>query len=364
MKVTFPYMGTVIIYKKLLELLGHEVIVPPRPSQRTIDLGVKYSPEFACFPFKVIMGSYIEACEMGVDTIVTSGGHGPCRAGFYGEIHKRILHRMGYDVDVIIFDAINRDKDKFMENVRKIKGKNSWIKLSKAVKFTYDLLKQIDVFDKEIHRIKPYEEVPGSTYKAWQEIQKEFDLAYDKKQLKKAVERSREIINSIRLKKVDEREKIRIGIVGEIFVVMEPSINMEIERILGELGCEVERSQYLSEWVDFNLVPSFLKKTHEEEVLKKGEKYIEIIIGGHAKQTVGFIVDFKDRGFDGVIHLMPFACLPELVSQSIIPKISKEHDIPVLTLSIDEQTGKANNLTRIEAFIDLIRNKKLGKFVV
>ena len=43
MKISFPYMGTVLVYKKLLQLLGHEVIIPPRPTKRTIDLGVKYS---------------------------------------------------------------------------------------------------------------------------------------------------------------------------------------------------------------------------------------------------------------------------------------------------------------------------------
>lgn len=359
MRVSFPYMGTVLIYKKILELMGHDVVVPPRPSQKTLELGAKYSPEFACFPFKTLMGTYIEVCEQGVDMIVSSGGHGPCRAGFYGEIHKRILYRMGYDVDVVIFDSYSRGKKKLIENAKKIKGNNSWGKLAKAGIFTYKMLQEIDKFDKEIHRIKPYEVKKGEVYRAWDDIQKEFDNAYDDAQLKRAVDRSREIINSIELNKVDERERIRVGVVGEIFVVMESSINMEIEKVLGDLGCEVERSQYLSQWVDYNIVPSFIKKTHEEEVLKKGEKYIEIIIGGHAKQNVGHIVDYKDQGYDGIVHLMPFACLPELVSQSIIPKISAEHDIPVLTLSIDEQTGRANTQTRIEAFVDLIRNKKM-----
>ena len=362
MKVTFPYMGTVIIYKKLLELLGHDVILPPKPSQRTIDLGAKYSPEFACFPYKAVMGSYIEACEMGAETIVTSGGHGPCRAGFYGEIHKRTLHQMGHKVDMIVFDSLKRDRKTFMENAKKVKGNNSWLKVAKAFKFTYDMVQEIDKFDKKIHQIRAYEVKPGSTDKAWDAIKNEFDKAYNSKDLKRAIAKSNEIIDSIETYEVDERDRIRIGIVGEIYVVMEPSINMEIEKVLGELGCEVERSQYLSGWVDYNMIPSFIKKSHEEEILKKGEKYIEIIIGGHAKQTVGHIVDYKDQGFDGIIHLMPFACLPELVSQSIIPKISEEHDIPVLTLSIDEQTGKANSRTRIEAFIDLIKNKKLAKY--
>lgn len=77
MKITFPYMGSPYMYEKLFTLLGHEVITPPKPSQKTVDYGVKYSPEFACFPLKVILGTYLEALELGADTIVTSGGNGP-----------------------------------------------------------------------------------------------------------------------------------------------------------------------------------------------------------------------------------------------------------------------------------------------
>ncbi|MFT9485867.1 MAG: 2-hydroxyacyl-CoA dehydratase [Tepidibacillus sp.] len=361
MRVTFPYMGTVIIYKKILELLGHDVIVPPKPSQKTLDLGVKYSPEFACFPFKTIMGSYLEACEQGLETIVTSGGHGPCRAGFYSEIHKRILKNMGFHVDVIVFDSIFRDKNKFMENVKKLKGKNSWIKVAWAIKLTYDMIQAIDRFDKKIHQMKPYEVIPGTVNKAWELIQREFDQVYTRKQLREAIKKSEEIVKEVQIQEVGDERRVRIGIVGEIYVVMEPSINMEIENVLGELGCEVERSHYLSEWVRYNMVPNFLGKSHEEEILKKGEPFIEIEIGGHAKQTVGQIIDFKEKGFDGIIHLMPFGCLPELISQSIIPKISKLQDIPVLTLSLDEQTGQANSRTRLEAFIDLIKSKKLNR---
>ncbi|TCS83167.1 2-hydroxyacyl-CoA dehydratase [Tepidibacillus fermentans] len=362
MNVTFPYMGTVIIYKKLLELLGHHVIVPPRPSQKTLDLGVKYSPEFACFPFKTIMGSYIEACELGATTIVTSGGHGPCRAGFYSEIHQRILKELGYNVDFIVFDSYFRDKERFMENVRKLKGNYSWFHVAKAIKFTFDMIRELDKLDRWIHRIKPYEKVPGLTKKVWEEIQQQFDQVTTRRELKKARKKGKKMIESIPLQEIDHEKRIRIGIVGEIYVVMEPSINMEIENVLGELGCEVERSHYLSEWINDNMLPRFLKHSDEEEILKKGEPFIEIEIGGHAKHTVGRIVDFKEKGFDGIIHLMPFGCLPELISQSVIPRISKEYDIPVLTLSLDEQTGQANNRTRIEAFIDLIRNTKLKKY--
>ncbi len=361
MKVSFPYMGSVVVYKKFLELLGHDVVVPPRPSKKTIDLGVKHSPEFACFPFKCIMGSYIEVCDMGVDTIITSGGHGPCRAGFYGEVHKRILKNLGYDVEVMIFDSIARGVKKSISQAKIVKGKKSWLEVFRSAKFTYDLMHELDKFDKEVSKIRPYEVIPGSVNKVWNMISNKFDKACTYKDLKRAIDISNQAIKSIKLHNVDKKERIRIGLIGEIYVVMESSINMEIEKLLNELGCETEKSHYISDWVTHNMIPNFIKKSHEEEILKKGEQYMEIRIGGHAKQTVGHIVDFKEKGFDGIIHLMPFACLPELVSQSIIPKISKEQNIPVLTLSIDEQTGRANNKTRIEAFVDLIKNKKRNK---
>ena len=49
------------------------------------------------------------------------------------------------------------------------------------------------------------------------------------------------------------------------------------------------------------------------------------------------------------------------MSQSIIPTMSHKLDIPILSPSLDEQTGRANTLTRVEAFLDLLRAKKNGK---
>lgn len=362
MKVTFPYMGTTVIYKKLFELLGHEVICPPRPTQRTIDLGVKYSPEFACFPYKVITGSYMEAIELGADTVFTSGGHGPCRAGFYSETHGKTLKSMGYDVDVVVFDEYKRDKKYFIENVKRVKGNNSWLKVIKSLVTVYNMAHALDSLERKVESNRAYEVDKGSFTKAWRDICERFDKEVkNTKDVRRLEKECSELLDSIKIRNVSDENKIRIGIVGEIFVVMESSINMNIEEVLNNLGCEVRRSQYLSEWVDHNIWPKFMAKSSEEEILKKGEKYIEIIIGGHAKQTVGHVVDYKDKGFDGVVHLMPFSCLPELVSQSIMPRISSDIDMPVLTLSLDEQSGIANNLTRIEAFIDLIKNKKRKK---
>ena len=45
----------------------------------------------------------------------------------------------------------------------------------------------------------------------------------------------------------------------------------------------------------------------------------------------------------------------------VIKETGKAFDIPVLDLVLDEQTGKTGNITRIEAFVDLIKRKKMKK---
>ncbi|RQD69738.1 MAG: hypothetical protein D5S00_05745 [Tindallia sp. MSAO_Bac2] len=358
MKVTFPYMGTTVVYKKLLEMLGHDVILPPKPTRKTIDIGVKYSPEFACFPLKVIMGSYFEAIQKGAEVIVTSGGNGPCRAGFYERVHQRILESEGHDIDFIVFDSMFRDPQTFYRNIERLRDGTPWHKVLKSLLLIYDMIGKLDHLEKEVQRIRAYEKNRGETTRIWEAIQKDFDQAYTSHTMKSAFKKGKEKLQSIPVKHVDKEDCIKIGIVGEIYVVMEDSINMKMEQLLNSLGAEVERSQYLSQWVTYNMLPKWINWTHEKAVLKKGEPYIPILIGGHAKQSVGQIVDYGQRDFDGVVHLMPFGCLPELVSQSIVPKISEDYNIPVLTISLDEQTGIANNQTRVEAFLDLVRGKR------
>ncbi len=358
MKISFPHMSPVIVYKKLLEMLGHEVVMPPTPTQRTIDLGVKYSPEFACFPLKVILGSYIEAIERGAEVILTSGGGGPCRAGYYGELHSKILKNLGYDVEIIIIDALFPKFNDFMKKALRLKGKSSVTKVLKTMKVVYRQVNAVDRVEKRIARLSAYEINDGDCNRAWEKIIEIFDKVYSVKDVEDAEVEANKLLDGIPLTDVHEKDRIRVGIVGEIYVVMESTVNMEIEKLLGKLGAETERSQYLSDWVEYNIIPKVFRNKKIDKIIKKGEEFIEIGIGGHAQENVGFIKEFSDRGFDGIIHLMPFGCLPELVTQSIVPSMVENLGIPVLTIPIDEQTGKANNLTRIEAFVDLVRSKK------
>ncbi len=359
MKVTFPYMGNTLLYAKLFELLGHEVIIPPRPGRKTVDLGVKYSPEFACFPLKVLLGSYLEAIEKGADTVITSGGHGPCRAGYYGEVHKKILHDMGKDIDFIIFDEPKYNWKKFIHNIRKAKADSSWLDIIFSFKTAYQMASSLDSMQKIVERRRPYVRNKIKFNNSWSKIKEDYGKIKKSKEIKKVQQQAKDILFSYQVDKPAPEERLKVGVIGEIYVVMEESVNKSIVSLLNDYGVEVELSHYISSWVDNHLLPFKGKKG--KEIMDKGEKYIEIVIGGHAKQNIGHIIDFKERGFDGIIHLKPFGCLPEIITQSIIDKVSDDFDIPVLCFSIDEQTARANMLTRVEAFLDMIKKRKFDR---
>jgi predicted nucleotide-binding protein (sugar kinase/HSP70/actin superfamily) len=50
--------------------------------------------------------------------------------------------------------------------------------------------------------------------------------------------------------------------------------------------------------------------------------------------------------------------MPEIVAESLLPHIERELGIPVLTLIIDEMTGEAGYMTRVEAFIDMLEKRR------
>ncbi len=96
-------------------------------------------------------------------------------------------------------------------------------------------------------------------------------------------------------------------------------------------------------------------------MLDLSRPFINCFVGGHGQESIAQIVNFSKMGFDGVIHLLPFTCMPEIVAKSAIPKVSQEYSIPVMTIVLDEHSAETGFRTRLEAFIDMIYHNKEGK---
>ncbi|HHV71295.1 MAG TPA: CoA protein activase [Clostridia bacterium] len=354
MKIAFPIMGTsYIAFQKIMEKLGHEAIVPPKPSKRTLSLGVTYSPEFACLPFKILLGSYLEAIERGADTIVSYGGVGPCRAGYYGVMHEKIIRDLGYDVKFIIFEPPHREFKKCMAAGKELVNakENSWGKIFEALTTGWVHLRALDEIERLSHEIRPYEINKGDTTKAFKQCLELMKQADTKKQIAEAKRESVKILKNVEVDPT--RNPLKIGLIGEIYVVIEPFANFDIQVTLGEMGVLTRRNIYITDWTKDN---TFFKG--EEHIKRAARPYLNQMIGGHGIISVGQTVLYAKEGYDGVVQLAPFSCIPEIVAKGILPKVSKDLDIPVMTVFLDEQTGKAGLQTRLEAFIDLLKAKR------
>ncbi len=360
MKITFPYMGTShIAFKMLINGLGHEAVVPPRPSKRTLSLGTQYSPEFACLPFKILLGSYLEAIEQGANSVITSGGVGPCRAGWYGYLHQKILQDLGYDTKIIVMESPYRYPWDFCKKVNSVISPAgvSWWSFLQVFKRAWEKLKVLDETEIISHRVRPYEINKGDTTKVFNQCLEIIDAAHSLPQIRAAKEEASRLLHAVPLDK--SRKPLKIGIIGEIYVVLEPFANLDMETTLGEMGVETHRSIYLTDWTRENT--SF---EGEHDALRAAAPYLSELVGGHGMQSVGNTVLYAKNGFAGVVQLAPFTCIPEIVAKPILARVTRDYDIPVLTVFLDEQTGKAGLQTRLEAFVDLLDQKRITAEVV
>jgi len=354
MKITFPYMGTShIAFKMLVRDLGHEPVVPPKPSKKTLSLGTQNSPEFACLPFKILLGSYLEAIEQGAETVITSGGAGPCRAGYYGVLHQKILQDMGLNTKIIIMDSPYRDVFDFLGKIRSVIKPSgvSWWTFVKMFKKGWEKLKVLDETEYLSHQIRPFELNKGETTRVFKQCLEIIDEAETLAQILEAHRETKMMMLGI--PQDPNRRVLKVGIVGEIYVVLEPFANFDIEVILGEMGVLTHRSIYLSDWTREST-----GYESKESIVKAASQYIDELFGGHGICSVGNSILYAKKGFDGVVQLAPFTCIPEIVAKPILAQVTKDYGIPVLTVFLDEQTGKAGLQTRLEAFVDLLAQKR------
>lgn len=362
MKVTFPHMGNAwIVIQALFETLNIEVAVPPPSSKGTLNLGTKLAPESACLPLKINLGNYVEAAAKGADTIVITGGMGPCRFGYYGELERQILNDAGYDYELVILEPPDGSLWGLGERIRHLAGKhNSWTKIIKAIRFAYLKSVALDRVEDLIHAARPRMGDPLIAEKLYSKAKQRLIEASEVKGLDDAVRWLQTSIKERQIQRRDE-EPLRIGIVGEIFTVLDPFSSLDVEQQLGSLGAVVDRSIYLSGWVGKHVFQGLVKGYRSlKDYPRLAKPYLPHFVGGHGQETIGAAVQFARAGVDGIIQLLPLGCMPEIVAASILPRVQADYGIPIMTLTVDEHTGRAGVQTRLEAFVDLLERRRTG----
>jgi len=157
------------------------------------------------------------------------------------------------------------------------------------------------------------------------------------------------------------RPVVRVGVVGEIYIVMEPAVNMDVCKKLGRLGAQVVQPLTFSHWIESHVVCDIARWIPRPDVLSWSRPYLRHFVGGHGVESVGHSVDMARSGLHGVVHLAPMTCMPEIVAGSILPSVSLAEHIPVMSLAVDEHTADTGFDTRLEAFVDLLMDRALGE---
>lgn len=357
-------MGTIyIVVSSLIRSLGGEVIIPPYTSQKTLSIGTKYSPEAICLPYKLLLGNYIEAIESGAEAIIMISSPGICRLGEYSKTIRNALEDLDYHIKYIDLDLY---KGKFMEMfncLKSITGNSNVFEIIRALNVAINKIFVLDNIENELSYYRAREINHGSAEKAYFKGIKWVNEAFTKKELKEA---HIEAVSEIKKTDIDkDREILNVDLTGEIFMVLDSFSNQNLERELGRLGVQTRRSLTLGGWIKSAIIPKFLRKdeTHIERAYKFAKPYLLRDIGGDAIESVSDVAYATEAGADGIIHLSPFTCMPEIMSQNIFPSMREKGVIPVLALVMDEQTGRAGYITRLEAFVDLIRRRKKRSLV-
>ncbi|HHT28136.1 MAG TPA: CoA protein activase [Firmicutes bacterium] len=352
--VTFPHLGVYTpAFTWLLTQLGNTVITPQPPGKQTLTLGAVHGPEFACIPLKMCLGTFIEGLDQGADTIVTSGGVGPCRAGLYGTVQREILRSLGYKFDMIVLEPFRRHPVSLLRSVHKLNAAGlSPLRLLQTARQCWAMIKACDVLEHALLKLRPREVEVGSAERVFQRGLKKIFAAHNTAEIDQTTQA---VLAEMQRVPIDpNRDPVRVGIVGEIYVLLEPEANLHIERILGEYGAEVHRAIFLTGWTEENVI----REGDNETARQAAAPYLDEMIGGHGQDTVGHTVLYAKEGVDGVIQLAPFTCIPEIVARAVLPSVSNDHDIPVISFFLDEQTGEAGYRTRLEAFVDLLTRRR------
>jgi predicted nucleotide-binding protein (sugar kinase/HSP70/actin superfamily) len=200
--------------------------------------------------------------------------------------------------------------------------------------------------------VRAREMVRGSTQRNLQRALRMLDEARAGREITEAVRTGEGIIQAI--EQEPGRQPFRVAIVGELYTVMDPEINGGVEQRLGELGVAVTRSSWFSTHIGRSLGVGRGQKKERLSFYQASLEYLGYDVGAECNYSIGETITRAREGYDGVVHLMPFACMPETTAAAVLKQVSKDYRIPVLTLTLDEQDVEGRIQTLLEAFVDML----------
>lgn len=349
MLLSFPLMGKLhLALASLCRNLEIPYILPSPPGPGALNMGKELAPENSCFPFLLVLGNMREALDMGADHIIMLGGSGPCRFGYFVYLAERILKDAGYKFTML---KIDRGHNGEVVQALRRAGNTSWTNLAKAVYHGWRLVVVNELLDSMEREL-----LPRTTDKkdfqaklaAWR-----WELAdlNESSMIKKVEKDALRCLNNIVLLPLCNVR--RIGLVGDIYTLLEPFANYNIEKYLLDKNIAVYKEMAISNWIP-NVILPWRKKPYRQGLLSYAYPYLRGSVGGFGLESVANTLRFGQSKIDGVIQLFPLGCMPEIVARSVLNRVGRDQGIPLLSITMDQHDSITGFETRIEAFLEML----------
>ncbi|MEO0085952.1 MAG: hypothetical protein ABIK37_04915 [candidate division WOR-3 bacterium] len=356
MKAAFPYMGTVhMVLEPIMRELGSKVIVPPSPTDETVATGARLAPEAMCLPFKITLGNMVYCLKAGADTLIYTTGSWSCRFGYYGRMQADILRDLGYR-----FDLLELSHENLRNTVRAVLKLSSGSlpralgRVSRAFRIGWLKSIALERAEEVARKTMPFARSPDTCWALLKNITQDVKCA----QRPTDLIRIRGEIDSRfgAIKRNGRGRPLRVKLVGESYCTLEPFVNFDIVRRLGEMGVLVDPFLTTHRWL--GLHGFRLGKDDMAAARAAATKYWRYCCGGEDANSLGHMLRAVELGYDGVIHLSPFACMPSTVVEPAMVRVSIDRGIPFLSFSLDEHSSETGVLTRLEAFVSLLERQR------
>ena len=378
------------IMQSAFNACGYNFVVLDNDNRHSVDVGLKYVNNDACYPSLLVVGQIMEALQSGrydlqKTAIVMSQTGGGCRATNYVGFIRRALQKAGMEqIPVISLNLAGIESNPgFHLNADLL------IRAALAAQFG-------DIFMRCVYRMRPYEAVPGSVdalHRKW--VKKVQDFVSAKHVNLLGFGRiCRNIIREFDAVPILDVKKPRVGIVGEILVKFSPAGNNHLVELLESEGAEAmvpdlmdfmlycfynqiykaehlgtsrktARASALGIWaiehvLRGSMVKEFRKSRHftPPSPIRTIASYAEPIVSignqtGEGWFLTGEMVELIREGVPNIVCTQPFGCLPNhVVGKGVIKTLRKRYpESNIVAIDYDPGASEVNQLNRIKLML-------------
>ena len=385
-------------FKLMIEVFrnyGYNMVLLESTSKTVMEEGLKNVHNDTCYPALLVIGQFMEALKSGkydpnkTALLITQTGGGR-RASNYIHLLRKCMDAHFPQVPVISLNFSGLEKDSAFKITPKL-----GIELLYAVLYG-DMLMTLK------NQCLPYEINKGDTMKVVEKWQEKLSKLFREGNIiseKPSKKIYREIIKDFSAIKRTKEKKIKVGIIGEIYVKYSPLANNHLEDFLISEGCEPVLPMLLefvlyctvTAQVNHKLYGHSLKSAeimhiaynilhkelmnmikvmkeseftppHDFDLLRKAaDKYInQGVCMGEGWMITAEMAVLAETGVENIICTQPFGCLPNhIVAKGMSRKIKETHPYAnIVAIDYDPGATKVNQENRIKL---MLANAKMPK---